>query len=524
MTVTPNPAPQVQFAQAIPPALESNDYTLTLTQTVTAGSGAPTTYQQSYPFTVAGPRFALDSSGVYAQFPPAGGRGIYASFLPQVILPNASLPWSRMLSPNEVPTPGTVQPPFVGLLVLGPDDFGGDAGQVPNPVGQTVGDLLATPSATLLTPAYESAGNPDGINPDDLDAGESLTDPCSTVDIPISLFTTIAPSQQDLALLAHVRSVDQTVQQQPPATPEGWFAAVVANRFPVAGTTPGATGGGPATSQAYLVSFEGLLDFLPGGDQVSTLDNYNSGGAGAVRLCVLASWSFTDISGMGVSADFDADISSLDPQPIQLPTSLLTVENSDAESALNQGFVALNHITRQGETTAAFYRGPLVPLPVPLQVSANISDSEEAAAPLTWSCSDAALRFDTTLGVFDTSYAAAWTLGRMLALQNVQFAQALQNYRRSIQVSTTTVVSNAMTASSLPGLNVTVTTQSMLSKQPFRRALAEKFVNHLAPLLTGTQGHEPAFGHPANRLSKSAHRARAHAAGRRKLTKPEESR
>ena len=42
---------------------------------------------------------------------------------------------------------------------------------------------------------------------------------------------------------------------------------------------------------------------------------------------------------------------------------------------------------------------------------------------------DAALRYDYQTGLLDTSYAAAWQLGRLLALQNTHFAKSLYRYR-----------------------------------------------------------------------------------------------
>ena len=42
---------------------------------------------------------------------------------------------------------------------------------------------------------------------------------------------------------------------------------------------------------------------------------------------------------------------------------------------------------------------------------------------------DAALRYNYETGLFDASYAAAWQLGRLLALQNTHFARTIYRYR-----------------------------------------------------------------------------------------------
>jgi hypothetical protein len=48
------------------------------------------------------------------------------------------------------------------------------------------------------------------------------------------------------------------------------------------------------------------------------------------------------------------------------------------------------------------------------------------------SCADAALRYDQRHGIFSTEYAAAFELGRLLALQNRGFASALYRYRARV--------------------------------------------------------------------------------------------
>ena len=75
---------------------------------------------------------------------------------------------------------------------------------------------------------------------------------------------------------------------------------------------------------------------------------------------------------------------------------------------------------RQGEKTVSWYRGPLVPL--------NYDKPVQIQEPV--SCADELLRYDPDIGLFDTTYAAAWQLGRLLALQNQSFALALNQARK----------------------------------------------------------------------------------------------
>ena len=55
---------------------------------------------------------------------------------------------------------------------------------------------------------------------------------------------------------------------------------------------------------------------------------------------------------------------------------------------------------------------------------------------------DQALAFDPTTGMFDASYAAAWTLGRMIALQDTAFSTALYNWKRGVWQSAVDGVEN----------------------------------------------------------------------------------
>ena len=89
-----------------------------------------------------------------------------------------------------------------------------------------------------------------------------------------------------------------------------------------------------------------------------------------------------------------------------------------ARAAFERGYTALDHHIRNGEDTVSWYRGPMVPLwyhkleTYPFLPSA-----------------DAALRYNYETGLLDASYAAAWQLGRLLALQNSHFARSLYRYR-----------------------------------------------------------------------------------------------
>jgi hypothetical protein len=99
----------------------------------------------------------------------------------------------------------------------------------------------------------------------------------------------------------------------------------------------------------------------------------------------------------------------------------------DAKDIVNaayaRGYTAFDYFMRQGEQTVSWYRGPLVPMNYD-----KLPQKEELVT-----CTDELLRYDPETGLFDTTYAAAWQLGRLLALQNQAFAISLDRARRALR-------------------------------------------------------------------------------------------
>jgi hypothetical protein len=97
------------------------------------------------------------------------------------------------------------------------------------------------------------------------------------------------------------------------------------------------------------------------------------------------------------------------------------------KEAFELGYTALDHRIRNGENTVSWYRGPFTPLSyLKLETYTHLPSA------------DAALRYDYDTGLLDASYAAAWQLGRLLALQNTHFAKSLYRYRNQERRKTKT--------------------------------------------------------------------------------------
>lgn len=384
-------AGEVQFAQAKPvPLPAGTTYNLNVSQSVTvdgksvSGTGEGP-YSQPFTLTPQAPRFSLDASEIYSMYPPGNAKGLFRNALPQVVFTSPSLPWERSIDGSVTPR-GNVPTPWLAVLLL-QDTPGAPLNKgAPALENKTVADVLSTGSDAIQGPV--------GLV---LEEGQSNDDPVMTVDIPVEQFSVCAPQELDLPYLAHCRQVGQSTKVTPVASATGWFSVVAGNRLPAEG----------AKATAYLVSMEGFQTLLPPATMPAAVTT--------VRMVAFASWSFTDTAEL----DFVEMMKLVKPGIFCLPPP--DEAGDTTKTALACGYTAHNTTTRQGDPTVSWYRGPFVPYTL----------TAETVTP-EW-CSDALMRFDPDLAMFDLSYAAAWETGRLVALSDEQFAEALFQWRRQNQ-------------------------------------------------------------------------------------------
>ncbi len=415
----------IRFVESYEPPIQAGTYTLTIDQKVT-GPDINETYTNTKRVYVQGERFSIDPLDIASVFPPDRNQGDHFNVLPHIIFSRKTLPWERKIgAPEAVGNDMPRAKPWLALLIFHDDD--------PPPAIQavTVGEVKGDPGNGILS--YDDAYRKTYSNPSKpwaLEPGENPKDPCLVMDVPVELFSAIAPTKEDLGWLAHSREV---LHEQEPntlasaegavdETPPGEYSVIIANRLPKNG----------GVSTACLVSLESMEAFLP-------LDSGTSPNLGPnaryVRLVVLKKWSF---SCTAPHETFKGSFQHLTYGPLQLPysppvfsppspTNEELAAESTVKNALAMGYTALNHHTRWGDQTISWYRGPLLPyktLPVVI--------SPLSASPVPLSTADEALRYDPELGMLDASYAAAWQLGRLMAMREKSFAYSLYQWKQEV--------------------------------------------------------------------------------------------
>ncbi|MGH8222613.1 MAG: hypothetical protein ACREQZ_06535 [Woeseiaceae bacterium] len=397
-------AEQITFYSHWLPALASGAYVASVTSKLEADKTSLEQQAVTQTFHVGGPRYALTGAEVYSCYPPPGQIGEFSNTLPHIVFDRCTLPWERSIDGSDPTLP---HDPWLALVLLSDSDFSAEATEearrVP-PIVPTTVEKLIRPEANVIGPKLQLAEY------------ERDTESCQTIDLPGRVFDAVMLKPADLQYLAHVREVETGSKETWSLLKEGKFSVVVCNRFPETQDKTSGEKDWGVVNTVLLVSLEGWNEVLKAGASATAEGK-------TYRLLVLDFWRFT-CQGSG---SFKSLMKELDDSRL-LQRPPLQVRGGDAgaqdylNKSFNLGFSALNHNLRNSDTTISWYRGPLTPMWYPRSMSYE-----------DISCSDAALRYDPKSGTLDTSYAAAWQLGRLLALQDQAFAQALSRFRTDYQ-------------------------------------------------------------------------------------------
>jgi hypothetical protein len=402
------PAPgSVQMFDGYFPALPANSYQIVVKHSVQGQPSVPA-YSVTQDFIVQAPEFFIDTTIVQNCQPPDGNTDVYGQRLPFVVLSDPALPWERSLVPDGGPPDPAHPTPWMALVIFAE----GEISLLPgtnNPVWtNTVGDLLASDANTLKPQLPASRVSAD-----------VLAAQCQTIKITGATFNAVMPSKADLPYLAHCQGVS-TLDEG-----EVLQSVLLCNRFPTANrsVSPAA----PMRYYAHLVSLEGFADYL-GSNAQPIPSKPGSQELMDVQLASLYHWSFVSLPLAGMSfeqlvtgliqSEQDSNGGALAlPVPVGLPAVV--------QQRLQQGYAPLTFAAGSGEQSFAWYRGPLTPT-----VAQPIMAVGNPPVPLAQaSCADELMIYLAEQGLFDLSLAAAWNIGRNLALADASFAQNVNKYR-----------------------------------------------------------------------------------------------
>ncbi len=334
-------------------------------------------------FHVGGRRFGMEQGIIHSVYPPADSSGCYKDTLPHIVFSQASFPWIRRLYSGQ--KEDTM--PFVALISLSEgEEF--EEGRM------TIEQLVNFDDPEIYFPKYDITGT----------TGEAPEDICDYVDISCELLEDIMPREDELEYLAHVRTASLYDKSDSLISQDGNFSVIVCNRFPESPQ------GKSCLNYVFLVSLENYHGFLPEGDGFAEVAVRKK-----ARFLVLHQWSFD--STVGDEPGFCHVMENLDAGTLSLPK---TAEKNEAAEITERGYVPLMHITRTGEKTISFYRSPLTPY------ETEWREHRECRT------ADGEIRYDPKYGIFDMTYAAAWQIGRFLALSDREAARQIYLWRREV--------------------------------------------------------------------------------------------
>lgn len=392
-------------------------------------------FSNNFAFAVTGKRLKLHDEDLHYPYPPANSKGDYSDVIPYIVLNDGVLAWTRYtgqskghdlcegLTDEEVP--------FLWLVVVDEVDTAGILGVDPTKTPSvlplrnlTWGELSFNKdekeeyrSETLSPAQFEKNLTekkfPESVSlPENTDtplpnrfhyfafkreeSSETASDPVVCLDIKRKLLEELLPDYRELAYLAHNRQLKD--ENDNDIGPEK--TVVLSNRI-ISDFSPAS---GEGRFQGYLVTLEQRYNEQGFDFGEAKSDDY-------VRLNVLHSWKF----GHKKEGPSFAD------RVRALKTSLLEHTLTEEPPKIDgvKG-VPLKHFFRQGGRSFSWYHGPL--LAAKNRLLTNL-------APLTTRCADELVAVDEKHGMFDVSYGAAWQIGRLLALQNLEFATKLLNWK-----------------------------------------------------------------------------------------------
>lgn len=370
-----------KIIEAFSPSLTAGLYDVEVVQEITHHSQSLQKVQKSMQFAVDAARFTINSTDIYSVYPPENTTGQYVNHLPHIVFNRRTLPWERTVDGKvalETPLP------WMAVVLLDQEDM-----KSINIVQTQLKDVIqGSQNDGIMRPEIYGQNKNKDLK---LVTWENPEQKCLTMDLSAEQYRNYIPAYEDLPYMSHSKEVHITHKD-----PNGigdvqgdvaYFSVLTGNRI-------------VSDDMAYtavLVSLEGHQNYLQSLKSITQ----------KVRVVVLSHWSFVSHG----TTTFETLVSN-----IQLK-KMAVEANGDTELAkvCTHGYFPMPHHMRNGVKTYSWYRSPMIPNAVKIQ----------DADFILYSCSDAAMYYDQATGMMDISLAAAWELGKTLALQNKEFGKAM---------------------------------------------------------------------------------------------------
>lgn len=378
----------ISFYDSYTPAVKAGVYNLETTLNLDKYINESKNIQE---FEVRSAQFSLQTSEIHGVFPPHNSVSNYTEVLPSVVINTKTLPWEREAK-GELP--------WLYLLALREDEI------------ELVGENQQKLNKQSVERFFQDSSNLTPKLNTELFSDDVKNSICISFSIDVSKLKSLLPKNiEDYKYINHVREVDISNQADLSYEEPGWFSVVVGNRLL-------SSRDDYTKYYIHLISLEGVLEKLEDAKDSDT-----------ISLISLNRYSCTSQKRDGKSfEELVKDIvykGKKDSSNFLLRKDM-NYNRKDVDTKvldkLKEGYTALNFNFLTKEESFSWYRGPFVPLKLD-----RINSQKNF-----YSSSNAALIYDEENGIFDNSYASAWTLGRLLALSNGSFSQKLFNTKKVI--------------------------------------------------------------------------------------------
>lgn len=363
---------KMKFIDYINPMLKSGEYEVSITQKVTSPQKEVVTEKEG--FYVATRAYTLDVESVFSVSPTENECGDFSKLIPFITLKNRTYPWDYKTKEdiNGVPAP------WVALIVISFNEKVKEA-------DIAIADLLSKTPKNIYFP--QKSDLPQEVT-------ESSMDLCHIIDMPKELYNSIIPTAEEMTYLVHARRINLADTEDNISALDGDFSVIMANRFIPTGENK------LLKSTVHLVSMLGMPDKI-------------SDGYDMVRLVSLH--RFNTFSIKDNSEGFTQIIENLSKN-----TGIIGYDQEN--EILKRGYVPKKHYVRTGEVTYSLYRSPLIPY-----------KNKEMDFKLK-NTADGHLIYDSTFGVFDTSYASAFQIGRLISLSQRANSKMITTFRKKQKI------------------------------------------------------------------------------------------